>query len=188
VALGGGSAGNLERLWAQVSKGKRRGAKGERVGAFTLDSGGRRDGRRRHPWRLARAPMGGGAPVPPRRWGAFEAARLYVAKLLAGAASLIEASMRRIERWPASSPARLPTGAAARLQSGSGGGAQQCRAARAGVRGLGLLWARRAAQGSTPAGAAAPWPAAWRPGPDGPSAGRRLGRCGPGSGLRARPT
>jgi hypothetical protein len=187
VALGGGSAGDLERLWAQVSKGKRRGAQGERDGAFTSDRGGRRDGRRRHPWRLARAPLGGGAPVPPKRCGAVEAARLDVAKLLAGAVSPIEASMCRIERWQASLPARLPAGAAARLQGGSGGGAQQCRAARAGARGLGLLWARWAAEGSTPAGEAAPWPAAWRPGPDGPRAGRRLGRRDPGSGLRARP-
>jgi hypothetical protein len=31
-------------------------------------------------------------------------------------------------------------------------------------------------------------PAAWQPGLDGPRAGRRLGRLGPGSGLRARPS
>jgi hypothetical protein len=52
-------------------------------------------------WRPAAASRCGGAPVLPRPREEAEEARLDVAELLAGAISPIEASMRRIERWPA---------------------------------------------------------------------------------------
>jgi hypothetical protein len=95
-------SGDLGRRRAQVSKGKRGGAQGERDGAFTLDRGGRREGRRRHPWRPARAPMGGGAPVGSRRRKTAKRAELGALELLVG-------SVR---------PGVLPTGESATCRTG----------------------------------------------------------------------
>jgi hypothetical protein len=67
-----------------VSWGKRRGVEGKLEEAFTLDRGGKGDSRRRHPWRPARAPMGGGAPVNFRPWEGVGEDQLSEAKLVVG--------------------------------------------------------------------------------------------------------
>jgi hypothetical protein len=76
----------------------------------------------------------------------------------------------------------------------SGGGARRRGVRRAGeagqgARGLGPGYVGQGAArlGTHAKAAAARRPAAWRPGPDWPRAGRQLGRCDLGSGLRARP-
>jgi hypothetical protein len=79
----------------------------------------------------AAASRGGGAPVLPRSREEAEEARLDVAELRAVAISPIEASMRRIGRWPAAdgelagSAPRRGGGAAV---GAAGGGAQSTRA------------------------------------------------------------
>jgi hypothetical protein len=69
------------------------------------------------PWRPARAPKGGGAPVGSRPWEAAKRAELGALELLVGSVRPGDAPNRRIGHWP-----HRPAAAV-----GSGGQVRRCR-------------------------------------------------------------